>query len=110
MLLFEEQKVTNPPKAGGYAKILCVSPQPPPKADGAYGGIGNWRLSVDFILYCSNSPFALASRRLDLSPVPISRYGEMTVRATLNYIILIILSEFHFPRAFWPDKKYIIYS
>jgi len=41
MLLFEEQKVTNPPKAGGYAKILCVSPPPPPKADGAYGGIRN---------------------------------------------------------------------
>jgi len=33
MLLFEEQKVTNPPKAGGCAKILCVSP--------AYGGNGN---------------------------------------------------------------------
>jgi len=41
MLLFEEQRVTNPPKAGGCAKILCVSPPPPPKADGAYGGNGN---------------------------------------------------------------------
>jgi len=33
MLLYEEQKVTNPPKAGGCAKILRVSP--------AYGGNGN---------------------------------------------------------------------
>jgi len=106
MLLFEEQKVTNPPKAGGYAKILCVSP--------AYGGNGNSHAFFSrFYIRLLKQSVRIRLTAIGFKPNIAKRFGEMTVRATMNYKFLIILASFISPGlfgTFWPDKKYIIYS
>jgi len=67
MLLFEASRclgIINPPKAGSYAKIFCVSP-PPASGTAPMAGTETRSRPIELAKsHCSNSLFAIASRRL----------------------------------------------
>jgi len=80
MLLFEEQKVTK--------NSLRTETRT--------------RSSVDFMFYQLKQSVRFRLMAIGFKPYIAKRFGEMTVRATLNYMFLIIFSEFHFT---WVPKS-----